>query len=186
MNSFTIVIPNSKASNYRTVTIIIALLNVIVITYFHHYVAKQKTIDFYFTEVGYIFLLPPLISYFIYKKGRAFSMGSIAFGNFLAAIVWWTISTWYLGLLSMVFSILGFYALKSTFTILINMNGIFYPSFPSKKIQWNELQNAVLKDNILTIDFKNNKLIQHTLIEFDNGGLDEALVNQFLQSKIQK
>lgn len=185
MNSFNIILPNTKASTYRIVTIIIALLNVITITYFHHYVAKKDTIDFYFTEVGYIFLLPPLISYFIYKKGRAFSMGSIAFGNFLASIVWWTISTWYLGLLSMVFSILGFYALKPDFTIIINLNGIIYPSFPKKIIQWSELDNVVLKDNVLTIDFKNNNLIQHTFDQSENETLDEVALNQFVKSHLQ-
>lgn len=33
-------------------------------------------------------------------------------------------------------------------------------SFPKKHYQWSELANVVLKDNLLTIDFKNNKLVQ--------------------------
>jgi hypothetical protein len=33
-------------------------------------------------------------------------------------------------------------------------------SFPKKRYQWSELNNVVLKDGLLTIDFKNNKLIQ--------------------------
>ncbi len=185
MNNFTILLPNNKASTYRTVTILIALLNAIAISYFHHFVAKKDTIDFYFSTVGYIFLLPPLTSYAIYKKGRSLSMGSIALGNFLAAIVWWIIGTWYLGFLSMIFAILGFYALKPTFTIIVNHNGIVYPSFPKKIIQWSDLDNVILKDNVLTIDFKNNKLIQHSLIQSENENLDEASVNQFFKSHLQ-
>lgn len=33
-------------------------------------------------------------------------------------------------------------------------------SFPKKKYLWNDLHNVVLKDGILTIDFKNNQLLQ--------------------------
>ena len=32
--------------------------------------------------------------------------------------------------------------------------------FPGKKYQWDQFSNVVLKDNILTLDFKNNKLLQ--------------------------
>ena len=33
-------------------------------------------------------------------------------------------------------------------------------SFPKKRHQWNELNNAILKDGILTLDFKNNRVFQ--------------------------
>lgn len=33
-------------------------------------------------------------------------------------------------------------------------------SFPKKRYTWNELNNVVLKDGLLTIDFKNNKMLQ--------------------------
>jgi hypothetical protein len=37
---------------------------------------------------------------------------------------------------------------------------IVFNSFPKKKHQWNELNNAILKDGILTLDFKNNRIFQ--------------------------
>ena len=85
----------------------------------------------------------------------------------------------------MIFAVLGFYALQSTFTIIANINGIVYPSFPKKIFKWSELDNVILKDKILTIDLKNNKLIQHTLNESDNKYLDENEVNSFFQSNIK-
>ena len=33
-------------------------------------------------------------------------------------------------------------------------------SFPSKHYQWDQVNNVILKDNMLTIDFKNNKMLQ--------------------------
>jgi len=38
--------------------------------------------------------------------------------------------------------------------------GITFNTFPFKSYGWDEVKNALLKDNILTIDFTSNKLIQ--------------------------
>jgi hypothetical protein len=38
--------------------------------------------------------------------------------------------------------------------------GIVFNSFPEKKYPWNEVQNVVLKFGMLTIDLRNNKIIQ--------------------------
>lgn len=37
---------------------------------------------------------------------------------------------------------------------------VVFNSFPTKKYSWNEINNVILKSGMLTIDFKNNKLIQ--------------------------
>jgi hypothetical protein len=42
---------------------------------------------------------------------------------------------------------------------------IVFNSFPKKRYNWNELLNVVLKDNLLTVDFKNNKLVQKEINE---------------------
>ena len=36
-------------------------------------------------------------------------------------------------------------------------------SLPKKYIAWQDMRNVVLKDGLLTLDFKNNKLVQHEL-----------------------
>lgn len=47
---------------------------------------------------------------------------------------------------------------------------IDYPSFPARAIAWAELQNVVLKDGLLTIDFANNKMLQTEIA----GGVSKA------------
>jgi len=64
---------------------------------------------------------------------------------------------------------------------IIQENGLF-----GKKINWDELNRVILKDDILTIDYKNNKLIQvHTDTE-DNDeyevGADEF--NAYCQNRL--
>ena len=44
--------------------------------------------------------------------------------------------------------------------IAFDSTEIVVNSFPKKVYSWNELNNVVLKDGLLTIDFKNNKLYQ--------------------------
>jgi hypothetical protein len=56
--------------------------------------------------------------------------------------------------------------------IAFNEEGIIINSFPKRSYYWQLLSNVVLKDCILTIDFKNNKLIQKETQE-DTTALEE-------------
>jgi hypothetical protein len=62
-------------------------------------------------------------------------------------------------------------------------NQIIYPSFPTRIIQWNELNNVILKDGLLTIDFKNNKIIQQ-LIKHSNA-INEKEFNEFCKQQLK-
>jgi hypothetical protein len=68
--------------------------------------------------------------------------------------------------------------------VSVNENGISYPSFPKKAFSWNELNNVILKDGLLTIDFKNNKLIQQ-LIEKRVDTVNEKEFNDFCSQQIR-
>ena len=39
-------------------------------------------------------------------------------------------------------------------------DGVTFNTFPFKNYSWQEIKNAILKENILTVDFINNKIIQ--------------------------
>lgn len=58
-------------------------------------------------------------------------------------------------------------------------------SFPKKRHSWKEINNVILKDGLLTIDFKNNQLIQK---EVDAEVLDqvEKEFNEFAIEQIKK
>jgi hypothetical protein len=55
--------------------------------------------------------------------------------------------------------------------------------FKTVAFPWSAMQNVVLKDNLLTIDFKTNKIIQVEIIE---GGrtVDEAEFNRFCNERL--
>lgn len=59
--------------------------------------------------------------------------------------------------------------------IAFDENEIVKNSFPKKRYSWSELNNVILKDGLLTIDFKNNQLIQKEL----ESNTSEALEQEF-------
>lgn len=69
--------------------------------------------------------------------------------------------------------------------ILVSSAEIRYPSFPVKKISWSEVSNLLLKDDILTIDLKNNKIYQH-FVKDAAEVVSEAAFNEFCREQIAK
>jgi len=54
---------------------------------------------------------------------------------------------------------------KFPYEIAFDTAGIVINSFPKKHYPWSAIQNALIKDDIITIDFKNNRLIQKEINE---------------------
>lgn len=61
---------------------------------------------------------------------------------------------------------------------------IVYNSFPEKKYAWSEVTNVVLKNAILTIDLKNNKLIQKEVND-EVSAKNEKDFNGFCTQRLQ-
>lgn len=63
---------------------------------------------------------------------------------------------------------------------------IEYPSLPRRRIGWQELNNLVLRDGILTVDFRNNRLAQLNVADNvnDNISWDEETFNQFCRNRL--
>ncbi len=55
-------------------------------------------------------------------------------------------------------------------------------TFSNKKYPWQDFSNIVLKDNLLTLDFKNNKVVQ---LEIEESGVDEEEFNAFCREKLE-
>lgn len=67
--------------------------------------------------------------------------------------------------------------------IAFDGNGIVVNSLPKKNYSWQDVTNVVLKDGILTIDLKNNKLIQKE-IESSGSAAEEAEFNEFCRGRL--
>ncbi|MBX2921314.1 MAG: hypothetical protein KF746_03905 [Chitinophagaceae bacterium] len=56
-------------------------------------------------------------------------------------------------------------------------------TFFRKRFQWDELSNVVLKDNLLTLDFKNNKILQREIDPHLNE-VEEKEFNEFCEEQV--
>jgi hypothetical protein len=107
-------------------------------------------------------------SYFVQKKqGTAF----YRIGMLAAAVGWALQENWqWVGIIFFLAAIIE-KQVKFPVEIAFDEDEIVRNSFPKKYYDWNDLNNVVIKDGILTIDRKNNQLIQK---EIENPGSDKA------------
>ena len=118
--------------------------------------------------------------YYFRKKKYAF--GHTPF-FFLLMLAWINLELYVPAFIALVLELLSYYSLQKP-VIVFTKDRISYPSFPRKKIAWSQLNNAILKDGILTIDLKNNKLIQQ-FIDEKNSAIDEKEFNDFCRQQLQ-
>lgn len=67
--------------------------------------------------------------------------------------------------------------------IVTNESIIIHKLFASPAYQWREFSNVVLKDHLLTLDFKNNKLLQVNIDE-TQAPVDEGAFNEYCKKFI--
>jgi len=64
---------------------------------------------------------------------------------------------------------------KFPYEIAFDPAGIVINTFPKKHYSWSLVQNAIIKDDVITIDFKNNTLIQKDI----NEPVNDRITNEF-------
>ena len=68
-------------------------------------------------------------------------------------------------------------------TIVISETKIILPGLSGDRlVEWNELTNVIKKYDLLTIDFKNNKLLQVQVINTDL--IDDSQFNEFCRQQL--
>ena len=120
------------------------------------------------------------------KKGK---MPFYRFGLLLAMIGWAAlarlngVSVFYWIAVLFFIAVISEKQVKFPQEIAFNDEGIIINSLPKKHYSWELVKNVVLKDGILTLDFKNNKLIQKET-ESDTSAAEEGEFNEFCNSKL--
>jgi hypothetical protein len=123
--------------------------------------------------------MPPYILVLKNEKRRSYSRLAIFFAivNIAAIILKWWLAIFLI-------PIYIFYRISTRkLTVSVGNNRISYPSYPARSIEWKELSNLILKDGILTLDFKNNRIIQQAVDE-DFQNPDEKEFNEFCKQRI--
>jgi hypothetical protein len=179
MQKYEIVLKNDKIKSYNRLAIFIFILNAAAIIYFL-YTRYEKISQ---NNYGLIAVLALIFTIFIYillsvkkKKELAFLFSVIG-----VSLYWILIGYWWIGLIMVILFYL--YSITKRQLKISIADKIIYPSFPKRIIKWDELNNVILKDGLLTIDFKNNKIIQQ-LIKFPNL-VNEKEFNDFCREQLK-
>ncbi|MEO7209315.1 MAG: hypothetical protein ABIY35_00100, partial [Chitinophagaceae bacterium] len=74
--------------------------------------------------------------------------------------------------------------IKEHFWLKLDNSGLTLHTFYVKTYAWNDLQNIILRDGLITLDFKTNKIFQATVLEQtpDNG---EESFNTFCNEQMK-
>jgi ABC-type transport system involved in multi-copper enzyme maturation permease subunit len=159
MQSYCIPIPNEKAATYKVVTFIISLINLIAFLYVLLRGDSKLWILFL---AGLLFSLVAVLLFVVNWYFAKIKWVNPAAFILISSLCWILAGIYVLGILLFIFSIISLYTSKAL-VITFTDEGILYPSFPVKMIGWQEVDFVILKDDILTIELKNNKLLQFTL-----------------------
>ena len=179
MQEYEIVLKNDKVKLYNRFAIFIFILNAVAIIYFLYSgygKIKQSSNGF----MALLLLINAVLIYIIasFKKKKQLAFLSLAIG---ISLYWILIGYWWISLIIILFFYL--YSLSKRKLKVSFADQIIYPSIPARVIQWNELNNVILKDGLLTIDFKNNKIIQQ-LIKHSNH-VNEKEFNEFCREQLK-
>jgi hypothetical protein len=182
MEKFLLILKNAKLKSYNLIRWLLLFLNIIAL-----YIVSFSKPGSYGDRFGITGILQLAILFLFVKRTEKFGVVErrwTLLGINAVIIFFWLRWNLYLpAIATILFEVIYLYAIRK-FEVHVERGSILYPSFPRRRILWNELQNIILKDGILTIDFRNNKLIQQDLDE-DNA-VNEKEFNEFCQQQLSK
>jgi hypothetical protein len=180
MKKYEIVLQNKKAKIYSTISWLIIALNLLAFLYFG--IAKLAD-QFIYPLLGASCLALIFIFYFIVRRKKDRENRPFIISFIIIVLTWITMGFYFPAAINL---LLFFFQdiTRRKLEIVVAVEKIGYPSFPKRTILWNELSNLILKDGLLTIDFKNNKIIQQ-LIEKTEHPVNEKEFNDFCNKQLQ-
>jgi hypothetical protein len=178
VQQYHIKIPNTKATTYKLFVFLVLCLNFIGFGF----VFLQATgAAQYFAIAGMLFNAVCWLYYLLNKKHLKKPITELAIAA--SATIWFYVGNIWLAAGLVLFAAMA-WVINKEFVVIVNKSGITYPSFPVKKYTWHQVNQVLLKGDVLTLDFKNNQFLQFTLEEQVLQKIDAAKFNEFCKSQI--
>jgi hypothetical protein len=181
---YTFILKNEKTKNYRLISQLLVFFNLLgfVLLLINNETRFAKNLLLLFsiltTAVYTFFTIVERISQ---KPMPDFWHRSIFA---LCALTWLKEGFWWLTIILLLIILLEILAHRKLI-VEINEKKITVPYLTQKKMKWEEVDNVVLKDGLLTIDFKNNRLFQQPILILDRE-INEEEFNDFCLRQLNK
>ncbi len=181
-----------KTATYHIIDWVSQLLLLLAVASFGYFVYKQFLFDNISSILGakreslLLFIALVIIAWWLYCK-RKKAQNDIPYYRFALMFSAWG---WYIQ--TDHFQIATFYLVAAILEkpvkllpeVAFDHEEIAFNSFPKKVYLWKDVANVVLKDGLLTIDLKNNKLIQKE-VDADISDSDEQDFNDFCKDRLK-
>jgi hypothetical protein len=181
MGEYHLTLKNEKARWYTTIGMITIITNTLIFLYYSFSSSDSKIIiscGVCATIITGCFVL----NAYLEKTGAGWKVEHYVL--FLILTVQWIVLGHYeIAIMPILFSFLSRIAGRKL-EVTIHRDRIAYPSFPLRNIMWADISNVILKDGILTIDLKNNKLIQQSIDE-QQSRINEKEFNDFCNQQLR-
>lgn len=176
MQTFTITLKNEKEKTYRFIILLFVVLHVLFFVYllFDAQLWKKGVTGLVLTLLysGYRLLITNTS-----RQNFSFGSGYFFVISFLSLDDNW----WFFGIELTLFTLSSLAIAPVMFAF--TSAGIKKTGLPLKNYKWDQFSNVILKDNILTLDFKNNKLLQ---AEIASKNINEEAFNTFATEQLNK
>ena len=178
MLQFEIVLKNHKIKSYRFIALLIVGLNMA------FFIFSLISDLHFFESAAAVFLVSVycLYRFYLTKKNKvAFFMDEVSF--FILAGCWVGLHNYFIAFICVLMGILYHLSLQKL-QFIFNDNIVKKMNFPKAEYSWNRFSNVMLRDNILTLDFSNNKLFQ---LEIENEkNISDIEFNEFAHQQLIK
>jgi len=182
MRKYSFILKNEKTKKYRLISQLLVLFNLLgfIFILINNEVKIPKNLILLFAVlITAVYTFFTVIEWISKKVLPDFWHRSI-FG--VCAIVWYNEGFWWLTIMLFLFILLDFIAHKKL-VVDITDKKIIVPYVLERTIDWSEVNNVILKDGLLTIDFRNNKLFQQLVLNSDDD-INEKEFNDFCERQL--
>ncbi|MFI5133546.1 MAG: hypothetical protein ACHQEB_04375 [Chitinophagales bacterium] len=176
MQKYELVLKNEKEKTYTLISWLLLFANFISLVFL--------TIASDFKKINFLILgcAGVLIIFLLWYLKPPNEKLSFSAPFFIYSLGWLNKDYWWPFIANSLFAILEMVTRRKLF-VSIYTDKIIYPALFRKTIQWSDISNVILKDGLLTIDLKNNKLIQQPLDE-SSGSINEKEFNDFCTQQL--
>lgn len=183
MQQYQIILKNEKVNQYNRIAQFIIIANIAIFVLLAVESTTKKWLIYYSTVSAIISVILIIDYFFPFNKywGK-FELKLAALA--IISISWFNSTYWWVGIIIILLDI--FYTISKRLLLLtITKKEISYPSIPQKKIKWSTVNNVILKDGLLTIDLKTNRLIQQA-VEESQTVVNEKQFNDFCREQLSQ
>ncbi|MCU0322932.1 MAG: hypothetical protein MUE72_10975 [Chitinophagaceae bacterium] len=174
-NSFQFTLTNNRVKQIHLLANILLAANGGIFFFF----AMQLAATQWAFITGAVAIITALAS-FLYKK-KAELVNTV--GMAIVCIGWLKLNYWWIAIVLLVLIFLSKQAIK-TRTIVFEKDSVSVSPPFAQNYTWQDFQNIVLKDGLLTLDFTTNKLLQVNILT-EISAPQEAEFNDFCQKNLK-